>query len=58
MKVRILHILQDKPWTHFDIGAMFTGEKDAAAACTVHPIPPACGVYYFEVEILGKEQKA
>lgn len=47
-----------KPWTHFDIGALFTGEKDAATTCTVHPIPPACGVYYFEVEILGKEQKA
>jgi hypothetical protein len=33
------------------------GDKDAAAARTIHPIPPACGIYYYEVEILGKEHK-
>lgn len=34
------------------------GDKDAAAARTIHPIPPACGIYYYEVEILGKEHKS
>lgn len=37
-------------------GASCNGEKDAAAR-TNHAIPPACGVYYYEVEILGKGQK-
>ncbi|KAA1468420.1 SPRY-domain-containing protein [Dentipellis sp. KUC8613] len=27
-------------------------------ARTNHPIPPACGIYYYEVEILSKGQKA
>lgn len=39
-------------------GASFSGDKDAAAARTAYSIPPACGIYYYEVEILGKEQKA
>ncbi|KAG8928160.1 hypothetical protein FRC02_007288 [Tulasnella sp. 418] len=33
------------------------GEKEAAAIRANHPIPPACGVYYFEVEILNKGAK-
>ncbi|KAF8973823.1 concanavalin A-like lectin/glucanase domain-containing protein [Flammula alnicola] len=39
-------------------GPSCNGDKDAAAARTIHPIPPACGIYYFEIEVLGKEQKA
>ncbi|KAF5311882.1 hypothetical protein D9619_003081 [Psilocybe cf. subviscida] len=34
------------------------GDKDAAAARTTISIPPACGIYYYEVEILGKEAKS
>lgn len=34
------------------------GDKDGASARTDAPIPPACGVYYFEVEIRGKELKS
>ncbi|KAF9015400.1 hypothetical protein BDQ17DRAFT_1341003 [Cyathus striatus] len=33
------------------------GEKDAAAARTAAPIPHACGIYYYEVEIIGKESR-
>ncbi len=40
------------------VGSSANSEKDAAAARTLHPIPPACGIYYYEVEIMGKEQKA
>lgn len=40
------------------LGPSNNSDKDAAAARANHPIPPACGIYYFEVEILGKEQKA
>lgn len=29
-------------------------QKDAAAARTEHPIPVACGLYYFEVTVLHK----
>ncbi|KII86341.1 hypothetical protein PLICRDRAFT_43933 [Plicaturopsis crispa FD-325 SS-3] len=32
-------------------------DKDAAAARTVHPIPAACGVYYYEVDIVSKGTK-
>lgn len=39
------------------IGSSLNGDKDAASARTIHPIPQACGIYYFEVEILGKDQK-
>ncbi|KAF8203757.1 concanavalin A-like lectin/glucanase domain-containing protein, partial [Pholiota molesta] len=38
-------------------GSSLNGDKDAASARTIHPIPQACGIYYFEVEILGKDQK-
>ena len=31
---------------------------NAALARTNHPIPPACGIYYYEIELLGKSQKA
>ncbi|KAL4257246.1 B30.2/SPRY domain-containing protein [Pleurotus pulmonarius] len=33
------------------------GEKDAASARTIHPAPAACGIYYYEVEILNKPSK-
>jgi hypothetical protein len=38
-------------------GASCSGDRDAAAARTIHPIPPACGIYYYEVDILSKGQK-
>ncbi|CAK5279857.1 unnamed protein product [Mycena citricolor] len=38
-------------------GASCNGEKDAAAVRTTNPIPPACGIYYYEVEILSKGNK-
>ncbi|TDL28944.1 SPRY-domain-containing protein [Rickenella mellea] len=41
---------------HFH-GPTNTGDKEAAAARTNHPIPPACGIFYYEVEILNKGQK-
>lgn len=28
--------------------------KDAASVRATHPIPAACGVYYFEVKIISK----
>ncbi|KAJ7596836.1 hypothetical protein C8J56DRAFT_918451 [Mycena floridula] len=39
-------------------GATRSGEKDAATARTALPIPPACGIYYYEVEIRSKGQNA
>lgn len=38
-------------------GSMLAGDKDAAAARTNFPIPPACGVYYYEIKILNKGVK-
>ncbi|XP_075170052.1 ran-binding protein M [Haematobia irritans] len=34
----------------------FKGKQnnDAASVRTAHPIPPACGIYYFEVKIISK----
>ncbi|EIW86343.1 SPRY-domain-containing protein [Coniophora puteana RWD-64-598 SS2] len=32
-------------------------DKDSAAARTTHPIPPACGIFYYEVEITSKTTK-
>ncbi|KAI9460184.1 SPRY-domain-containing protein [Lactarius psammicola] len=31
---------------------------NAGMVRTNHPIPPACGIYYYEIEILSKAQKA
>ncbi|KAI6045199.1 hypothetical protein EDC04DRAFT_2865641 [Pisolithus marmoratus] len=39
-------------------GTPSTSEKDTAAARTVVPVPPACGIYYFEVELTGKASKS
>ena len=30
------------------------GHKDAASVRATHPIPSACGIYYFEVKIISK----
>ncbi|KAF8525133.1 concanavalin A-like lectin/glucanase domain-containing protein [Hysterangium stoloniferum] len=38
-------------------GANFSGEREAASARTNYPIPPACGIYYYEIEVLNKGQK-
>lgn len=38
-------------------GPSLPGDKDAAACRTNFPIPPACGVYYYEIKILNKGQK-
>lgn len=38
-------------------GPSSTGEKEAAAARANHPIPPACGIYYYEVTITDKGVK-
>lgn len=39
-------------------GPSSTGEANAGAARTVYPIPPACGIWYYEVEILERGSKA
>lgn len=37
---------------------MFSGvgktHKDAASVRALHPIPAACGIYYFEVKVISK----
>uniref|UniRef100_D8QKH9 B30.2/SPRY domain-containing protein n=2 Tax=Schizophyllum commune (strain H4-8 / FGSC 9210) TaxID=578458 RepID=D8QKH9_SCHCM len=38
-------------------GISCSGDRDAAAARTNVPIPPACGIYYYEVTIISKGQK-
>ncbi|KAG6857659.1 hypothetical protein H0H87_010228 [Tephrocybe sp. NHM501043] len=38
-------------------GASCSGDKDAAAARTVQAIPAACGIYYYETEIISKGLK-
>ncbi|KAI0684098.1 hypothetical protein BC835DRAFT_1422597 [Cytidiella melzeri] len=38
-------------------GPSCIGERDSAAARANNPIPPACGIYYYEVEILQKGSK-
>ena len=38
-------------------GVSCMGDKDAAAARANHSIPPPCGIYYYEVEIVNKGQK-
>jgi hypothetical protein len=43
--------------THINLGPPSHHEKDAAAARTNHPIPPACGVYYYEIEVLQRGVK-
>ncbi|KZT68756.1 SPRY-domain-containing protein [Daedalea quercina L-15889] len=52
----VLSISQDGREVTF-CGSSFTGEKDSAAARTNFPIPPACGIYYYEVEVMQRGQK-
>lgn len=41
-----------------DLGVIGAGkpQNDAASVRTAHPIPPACGIYYFEVKIISKSK--
>ncbi|KDQ19805.1 hypothetical protein BOTBODRAFT_378313 [Botryobasidium botryosum FD-172 SS1] len=39
------------------LGNVTPGEREAAAVRADNPIPPACGIYYYEVEILNKGVK-
>ena len=36
------------------VGAIQLSEQDAAAARTDHPMPPECGIYYYEATIVQK----
>lgn len=36
------------------VGPSKTGDHEAAAARSDHPMPPQCGIYYFEVNIISK----
>ena len=38
-------------------GPPCAGDKEAAAARANYAVPPACGIYYYEVEILQKGSK-
>lgn len=42
----------------FSFSRVFAGHgkthKDAASVRATYPIPPACGLYYFEVKIVSK----
>ncbi|KAG9314703.1 hypothetical protein JVU11DRAFT_5512 [Chiua virens] len=39
-------------------GASGGSDKDAATARTAVPVPPACGIFYYEVEITSKTSKS
>ncbi|OBZ79836.1 Ran-binding protein 9 [Grifola frondosa] len=38
-------------------GPSCVGDRESSAARANHPIPPACGIYYYEVEILQRSAK-
>ena len=38
-------------------GPSSVSDRDAAAVRAICPIPPACGVYYYEVEIINRGAK-
>lgn len=38
---------------HYNLGHG-KSHKDAASVRATHPIPSACGIYYFEVKIISK----
>lgn len=47
--------MKDVNWVHFLLPAGHgKTHKDAASVRATHPIPPACGLYYFEVKIVSK----
>ncbi|KAF6766434.1 ran-binding protein 10 [Ephemerocybe angulata] len=41
-----------------DLTYASNGDKDGASARTDVPVPPACGTYYYEVEVRSKDTKA
>ncbi|KAL5495736.1 hypothetical protein ACEPAI_1200 [Sanghuangporus weigelae] len=53
---KYLHVSEDGRNLSFH-GPNTQGEKEAAAARANHTIPPACGIYYYEVQILDKGYK-
>jgi len=40
--------------TNFYTSGLGKIPKDAASIRTNYPIPPSCGIYYFEVKIISK----
>jgi hypothetical protein len=38
-------------------GQVSSSDKDASAVRANYPMPRACGIYYFEIEILNRGQK-
>ncbi|KAG7090737.1 hypothetical protein E1B28_009827 [Marasmius oreades] len=55
----ILNLSEDgRELTYQGTGGSDRDREAAAAARTVQHIPPACGIYYYEVEIRSKGQKA
>ncbi|KAK1216717.1 hypothetical protein PQX77_020646 [Marasmius sp. AFHP31] len=58
-KHHILNLSSDgRELTYSGTGNTDREREAAAAARTVQSIPPACGIYYFEVEIRSKDEKA
>lgn len=39
------------------LGPLNSSDKDASAVRTNFAMPRACGIYYFEIEILNRGQK-
>ncbi|KAF9263120.1 SPRY-domain-containing protein [Marasmius fiardii PR-910] len=55
----ILSLSEDgRELTYQGTGSTDRDREAAAAARTIQHIPPACGIYYYEVEIRSKGQKA
>lgn len=53
MILRLVHV-----YLSLCAGINCNGDRDAAAARSVQSIPPACGIYYYEVEVQSKGPKA
>ncbi|KAF8323327.1 SPRY-domain-containing protein [Clavulina sp. PMI_390] len=51
-----LHISPDGREVSFS-GAVSSGDRDAAAVRANFPMPRACGIYYYEIEVLQRGQK-
>ncbi|KAF8338141.1 uncharacterized protein EI90DRAFT_3151929 [Cantharellus anzutake] len=51
-----VNVSSDGREVHFN-GVTATADKDAAAIRANHPMPRACGIYYYEVEIISKGHK-
>ena len=52
------HFLHIKSYFKINENVLVSGQgknhKDAASVRSTHPIPAACGIYYFEVKIISK----